>query len=333
MILVTGATGMVGGHLLYRFRESATQIKAIYRNPASIDKTRTIFNSYRKGDAALVDNFKWVPGDLLDLPSLEDAMEGIDQVYHCAAILGDASFDKMKQVNVTGTKYLVDIAIARGISKFCYVSSIATLANPVAGKSITEDDFFNPDALNTDYAISKYGGEMEVWRASQEDLDVVIVNPGVILGEGDYNNGSGKLWSASAATQPFYTSGSSGFVDVRDVAEIMQLLMNSDIKNERFTLVADNVEFKKILENISIAIHSKKPSILLTKWMLYTAWILGKIPSWLGIMKGLSRAEIITYTSNSKYDNEKVEEQLSYKFTALKNSIERVSSHFLENKE
>ncbi|SCY39897.1 Nucleoside-diphosphate-sugar epimerase [Nonlabens sp. Hel1_33_55] len=328
MILVTGGTGLVGGHLLYRFRESEQIINAIYRTTESIDITRRIFDTYNTGDAALVDNINWIHADILDLPSLEQAMEGITQVYHCAAALEADSFEEMKKVNVTGTQHLVDLSIALNIKKFCYVSSISTLGNPIAKKPINEEDFFNPDAKNTDYAISKYGGEMEVWRASQEGLPVIIVNPGVILGEGAYDKGSGKLFQKTNEKQPFYTSGSSGFVDVRDVVAIMQQLMESDIKGERYILIAENVKFKKLLDLIAEKLEVKKPSIKLRKWMLYSAYLILKIPSWLGITKGLSRAQIHSLTSKTTYSNDKINTTLGYEFINLKESIERVALDF-----
>ena len=332
MILVTGGTGLVGGHLLYRFRESETPINAIYRTEDSIDKTRVIFDSYRKGDAALVNDINWIQADILDVPSLELAMEGVTQVYHCAAALGGLSFEEMTRINVLGTQHLIDISIAMNVEKFCHVSSIAALGNPIGDNSITEEDFFNPDALNTDYGISKYAGEMEVWRASQEGLPVVIVNPGVILGEGDYSDGSGQLLTKTYQQQPFYTNGSSGFVDVRDVVKIMEDLMKSEIQNERFIIVGENRDFKSVLSAIALALNKKPPRVLLKKWVMFLAYLITKIPAALGLIKGLNRAQISSYTSSTNYNNSKVVETLDYRFINLKDTIERVAHHFLESK-
>jgi nucleoside-diphosphate-sugar epimerase len=332
MILVTGGTGLVGGHLLYRFRESETPINAIYRTKDSIDKTRVIFDSYNKGDAALVDDINWIQADILDLPSLEIAMEGITQVYHCAAVLAGLSFGEMTQVNVTGTQFIIDTSIAFGVEKFCYVSSIAALGNPIGDDSITEEDFFNPDALNTDYAITKYAGEMEVWRASQEGLKVVIVNPGVILGEGNYNDGSGQIFAKSFQRQPFYTSGKSGFIDVRDVVEIMEILMNSEIHGERFILVAKNISIKFLLHTIAAELSKIPPNILLRKWMLYVIYIMIKIPSLFNLTKGISRADINSLTSMINYSNDKIIDALNFEFRSTSETIRRIAKHFIDSK-
>ena len=332
MILVTGGTGLVGGHLLYRFRESETPINAIYRTLDTIDKTRIIFDSYREGDAKLVDEINWIQADILDVPSLEVAMEGITQVYHCAAALGGLTFEEMTRVNVLGTQHLIDISIARQIQKFCHVSSIAALGNPIGDQYITEEDFFNPDAVNTDYGISKYAGEMEVWRASQEGLPIIIVNPGVIVGEGDYSDGSGQLITKTYQQQPFYTNGSSGFVDVRDVATIMQELMESNIENERFIVVSENRDFKSVLHTIAKALNKKPPRFLLKKWVLYLAYLFTKIPAVLGIGQGLSRAQITSYTSSTNYNHSKIVDALNFRFQPVNCSIERVASHFLKTR-
>ncbi|WP_194850287.1 NAD-dependent epimerase/dehydratase family protein [Nonlabens antarcticus] len=331
MILVTGGTGMVGSHLLYRFRESEIPINAIYRTEDSINKTRAVFDSYRKGDAAMVNDINWIQADLLDIPSMEDAMEGISQVYHCAAALGDLSFEEITNINVTGTQRIIDIAIAMKVKKFCYVSSIATLGNPIGSNPITEEDFFNPDALNTDYALTKYGGEMEVWRASQEGLKVVIVNPGVILGEGNYKEGSGRIFSKTYQSQPFYTSGSTGVVDVADVVEIMELLMNSEIYNERYIIVAENLSFKPLLTNVARALGKNPPQFKVRKWMLYGFYALVKIPMILGVTEGISRAQINTLTSDSNYDNTKIKKALGYKFRTVSKTIDRISLNYLKN--
>lgn len=328
MILVTGGTGLVGGHLLYRFRESETPIIAIYRNVDSIEKTRLIFDSYHKGDAALVDRIQWIEADILDIPSLEVAMEGVTQVYHCAAALGGLSFEEMTQINVIGTRYLIDIALVKQVDKFCYVSSIAALGSPIGDNPTTEEDFFNPDALNSDYAITKYAGEMEVWRASQEGLNVVIVNPGVILGEGTYDDGSGQIFAKAQQEQPFYTKGSSGFVDVQDVVEIMELLMNSTIHNERFIVVAENLNYKRLLVSVAKFLDKKPPRILIKKWMLYVVLVLTKIPSAFNLMKGITRAQIQSLTSSTDYDNSKLKNELGYHFKPIATSIARVAAHF-----
>lgn len=331
MILVTGGTGLVGGHLLYRFRESELPIIALYRNKKQLSKTRAIFESYATGAGALVDCFNWVQGDITDLPSIENIMQGVTHIYHCAALI-QGSFKDLKQVNVMGTENLVNVALHAGVQKFCYVSSIAALGDPVGNKPTTEEDFFNLDARNSTYAITKYGAEMEVWRASQEGMSVVIVNPGVILGEGNWDSGSGKLFSKTVSGQPFYTSGSSGFVDVRDVVAIMQQLMESEIVNERFILVASNETYKNVLTSIARALYKKPPHMHLRSGVLYVIYALQLLGTIVSINKSLSRATINSLVSKSFYSSEAVAKRLSYSFIPLNETINRVAKSYLSHR-
>jgi nucleoside-diphosphate-sugar epimerase len=328
MILITGATGLVGSHLLYRFRESAKNIKALYRNEKSIEKTRLVFSSYSAGDEKLVDDFIWEKCDILDLPRLEKVIKGVKTVYHCAASLDSDNFEKIKEINVTGTANVINIALLHGVKKLCHVSSIAALGEPVGERLINEDDYFNLDKRNTDYAISKYGAEMEAWRANQEGLPTVIVNPGVILGEGDWNTGSGQIFLKTYRGNRFYTAGCSGFVDVRDVVAIMQNLTESDVSNQRFILVSENASFKNVLSLAAESLGKAPPKIRLNQWFLKSISVLSWPARALGWVKGLSLAQVDTYTSKTKYSNEAITELLDYKFIPLQKTILRVGQFY-----
>ena len=265
MILVTGGTGLVGAHLLLHLIESrnnaSEKIRAIYRTMESIEKTRSLFRLYNK--ITLFDFIEWVKADIIDVPSLESAFVGISKVYHCAAII---SFDpkdeqKIRKINIEGTANIVNFCLNYNIQKLCYVSSIAALGDLAAHETIiTEETEWNPEKPHSDYAISKYGAEMEVWRGQQEGLDIIIVNPGVIIGPGFQEQGSGLLFKKVADGLSFYTLGITGFVAVSDVVQICTELTNSDIKNERFTLIATNITFREILNSIADAMHVQKPT-------------------------------------------------------------------------
>ena len=332
MILITGATGLVGGHLLYRFRESGNNIIALYRDLKTLDKTREIFESYEKGASALVEQFQWLQADILEIPSLEKAMENVTTVYHCAAAINGSDFEYLKNINMRGTENVINVAISSGVKKLCHVSSIAALGESLGGKAINEDDYFNLDGLNTDYAITKFGAEMEAWRATQENLEVVIVNPGVILGEGNWDSGSGQLISKTASGNSFYTSGSSGFVDVRDVVKAMQELTESDYTNKRLILVSENRSYKDVLDYIAISLNKKKPSIKLSKSLLNTVSYLLKIPNLLGSKRKLSTATVNSLTSKTTYSNENAKEVLSFNFISLPETIERICAFYKEKK-
>ena len=223
MILVTGGTGMLGAHLLYELSKNNTKVRAIYRSENAIEKTRKVFNYDVENGNELFDKIEWCEADITDVPTLESVFEGVSHVYHVAA---KVSFDEsdakqMRRVNIYGTANIVNFCVAFGVKKLCFVSSIAAITKAVDKDVIDESDEFNVETNNYSYAITKYGAEMEVWRGAQEGLDVVVVNPGVILGAGFWNENSGTLFSLTHKRNPFYTEGVTAFIGVEDVVKVM----------------------------------------------------------------------------------------------------------------
>ncbi|WP_281231691.1 NAD-dependent epimerase/dehydratase family protein [Flavobacterium gelatinilyticum] len=331
MVLVTGGTGLVGAHLLLHLIENGENVRAIYRSQNNIQKTKSVFELYKKAD--LFEKIEWLEADILDIPSLETAFTGIDYVYHCAALI---SFDpkdeeELRKTNIEGTANIVNFAIAREVKKFCFVSSIAALGDLAAHEThITEETDWNPEKPHSDYAISKYGSEMEVWRGHQEGLDVLIVNPGVILGpipkNKDKQQGSAELYNKVANGLSFYTLGSTGFISIDDVVKTTYQLMKSNIKNERFTLIADNIVFRDILNTIAEALNVKKPHIHAKPFLMNLLWMADGIFSTLFFQKrSLTRATAKASYSKNLYSNEKIKTALGAVFQDVHQYIKDVS--------
>ncbi|WP_017496214.1 NAD-dependent epimerase/dehydratase family protein [Flavobacterium sp. WG21] len=316
MVLVTGGTGLVGAHLLLHLIENGENVRAIYRTQNNIQKTKSVFELYKKVD--LFEKIEWLEADILDVPSLETAFSGIDYVYHCAALISFDPKDEelLRKTNIEGTANMVNFSIAKDVKKFCFISSIAALGDLAAHETyITEETDWNPEKPHSDYAISKYGAEMEVWRGLQEGLDVIILNPGVILGPIPKNKthvqGSAELYAKVANGLSFYTLGSTGFVTITDVIKIADVLMKSDIKNERFTLIADNIVFKDILNTIADALKVKRPTIHATPLFMNFLWIADGIFSTLFFQKRrLTKATAKASYSSNLYSNEKIKTAL-----------------------
>lgn len=331
MVLVTGGTGLVGSHLLLHLIENGENIRAIYRNSNNIQKTKSVFELYKKGD--LFEKINWLQADILDVPSLEIAFIDIEYVYHCAAFisLDPKDEDLLRKTNIEGTANMVNFSIAKQVKKFCFVSSIAALGDLAAHETIiTEETEWNPEKPHSDYAISKYGAEMEVWRGLQEGLDVIIVNPGVILGPipktKTNEQGSAEFYTKVASGLSFYTLGSTGFITVNDVVKIIFELMKSDIKNERFTLIAENIVFRDILNTIADTLKVKKPSIHATPFLVNFAWIADAIFSTLFSRKrSLTKATAKASYSKNPYANEKIKTALGTVFSDVHQYVKEVS--------
>jgi dihydroflavonol-4-reductase len=327
MILVTGGTGLVGAHLLIHLIENGKTVRAIYRTPESIKKTKSLFDLYKK--TALFDTIQWVAADIIDVPSLEHAFSGIHQVYHCAALISfdPKEEDLLRKTNIEGTANIVNFCLAHDIQKLCFVSSIAALGDLAAHeKQITEETEWNPEKPHSDYAISKYGAEMEVWRGQQEGLDVIILNPGVILGPGFPEQGSGLLFSKVANGLSFYTMGTTGFVAVTDVVQIATALMNGEIKNERFTLIAQNIVFRDVLNAIADSSKTKKPSIHAKPFAMEILWRIDWLMSNVFFQKRkLPQATAKASYSNKLYSNEKIKNALKTDFQGIDQYIKKIA--------
>lgn len=333
MILVTGGTGLVGSHLLYQLTMKYDAITAIYRKSSDLNVVKHIFSYYTDAIDLYFNKINWVEADILDVTSLDKAFDAIDYVYHCAALVSFNATDaeEMKKVNIEGTANIVNLSMIKGIKKICHVSSIAAVGKSQNGEEINEAHEWNIENSNYDYAITKHGAEMEVWRASQEGVPVVIVNPGVILGSGFWNSGTGKLFSSVSKGLKFYTEGVTGFVGVRDVVTIMISLMKSDISNERFILVSENISFKDILYTIADHLNKKRPSIKITPLISALFWRIEWLLKLLGRKPLLTRRSAKSSHKKYYYSNLKIKERLGYDFEPMENVIASISKDFTED--
>ena len=335
MILVTGGTGLVGSHLLFNLSQQKEKVVAIYRKNSDLKAVKRVFSFYANDFEDLFDSINWIEADLTDVYSLTKAFEGITQVYHSAAMISFKASDykKMRKINIGGTANVVNLCITNNIKKLCFVSSIAAVGKSSSDTEITENGEWNIEDNNYGYAITKYGAEIEVWRGAQEGLDVVIVNPAVILGPGYWENSTGKLFTNIYNGLNLYTEGITGFIGVTDVVNIMIQLMKSNIKNERFILVSKNDSFKNILFAIADGFGKKRPGLKITKpmsnlfWRL--EWLLYKITNRIPLMtKHTAQAAHNTYF----FSNHKILEAIGYEFEAIEDTIKLTCKHYLAQK-
>ena len=321
MILVTGATGFLGAELIHQLTLQGTPVVALKRETSVIPQQLT--------DNPLI---TWVLADINDIATLEDAFEGITQVYHCAAMVSFNPKDKAEllRVNIEGTSNVVNLCLDLDI-RLLHVSSVAALGKAKKGKQITEKDFWEYDAGVNTYAISKYEGEMEVWRGMTEGLNAVIVNPSIIIGGNAGFEGSGAIFELVKKGLSFYTAGATGFVDVRDVAAAMIRLMNRNEmpadgeSGERFILSAENYTYQDFFAEIAKGFKVKAPSRLASPFMLGIAWRAAKIAAFFkGKPAGLTPETARSSTTKSLYSNEKIRKTIGMEFKPLTDSIAEV---------
>ncbi len=331
MILVTGGTGLVGAHLLYQLSLEDTPVVAIRRASSDLSAVKRVFSFYTTDFEVLFNKITWKTADINDIPSLREAFIGITHVYHSAAIISFNKKDdeRLRKVNIEGTANMVNISIDSKIKKFCFVSSVASIGKFESQLQVTEENDWNPEDAKNGYAISKFGAESEVWRGSQEGLDIVIVNPGIILGAGFWRNGSGKIFDSVYKGFKFYTEGITGYVGVQDVVKIMIVLMKSTIKNERYILVAENRSFKEIVFAIADEFKIKRPSIKITPILRELAWRVAVIKSFFSQKPALiSKQSIRASNRVTKYSNKKITSDINYKFESIEETIIKTCTYY-----
>lgn len=326
MILVTGASGFLGKHLLQALAQQPLPVKALYNS--------------RKPDYTLP-NVTWHACDLLDIFSVEEVLQDITQVYHCAAIVSFDSRDhkRMIDANTQATANIVDALLDKGYGRMIHVSSIAALGRAVAMEGneqaiISEETHWEDSKNNSAYAISKYNSEMEVWRGIAEGLDAAIVNPSVILGEGEWSRGSAHLMEIVYDEFAWYTDGINGWVDVRDVAKAMVLLMQSEITEQRFILNVGNFGFKEVFTKMAIALKRKPPHKKASKWMTEILWRMMLLKSRIKNTEStITKETARTAQTKSYYENSKFLNEFSgFKYTDMDATIERMAQAFLKDK-
>lgn len=327
MVLVTGGTGFLGAHLIEQLLQEGVAVRCLCRKKESKYISQELFSQ-----------IEWVSGDVLDVVSLETAMNGIEQVYHCA---GKVSFDpKDKQallkVNVEGSANIVNSCIGSEVKKLVYVSSVAALGRAKMDTPLNENSKWEDHPNNSVYAKSKFLGEMEVWRGAGEGLSVVIVNPPIMIGPSLYwNEGSPKLIKNIADGFSYYTSGTNGFVDVRDVARLMILLMKSDVPEERYILSADNWSYQKLFTTIQDNLGIEKPLKPASRFLGKILWRAVKFLSFFTGKKQLVTKETMrTAYQRAQYDSKKISELFPrFKWIPLEKTIEDACAAYLEQKE
>ena len=323
MILVTGGTGLVGSHLLYNLCKKETRIRATKRKNSDLELVEKVFSYYTDDAKILLKKIDWVEAELLNLSDLEDAFVGITKVYHCAAWLSFNPKHKhqMMLTNVNSTANIVNLCLANDVEKLCHVSSVAAIGRTSNNPIINENTAWTDGPENSNYALSKYNSELEVWRGIEEGLNAVIVNPTIILGPGAWGKGSSLLFHQIANGMPFYTTGTNGFVDVRDVAIIMTKLMESTVNAERFILCSESIPFKQTFDCIADALGKKRPHIKVGKFLNALGWRLAKVSAlFTGKDPLITKETALAGKSISIYENDKIKTALNFKFTSVKQS-------------
>lgn len=333
MILVTGGTGFVGAHLLVELTIHNSTVIALKRVTSRLDYVKRVFDLAGADDR--FQNIIWKDVDLFDIYDVEDALKGIEQVYHCAS---EVSFNpkhhrRMIHNNITITANMVNASLLCGVKKFMHVSSIAALGRSSMPEDIDETRIWKTDPVNSKYGLSKYKSEMEVWRAYEEGLPVIVVNPAVILGYCPWNEGTGRMFTKVDKGMKYFTKGYTGWVDVRDVVKCMVLLMGKNVIGERFILSGGTCPFREVFDLIADALGKPRAT---SEVNLSLAGFIVWVEKWRSKITGgsplITKETLTNATLECNYLNKKVCDELGFAFRPVQETIQETASWYLAEK-
>ncbi|MFM1773146.1 MAG: hypothetical protein RLZZ71_2288 [Bacteroidota bacterium] len=322
MNFVTGATGLVGSHLVLRLVEEGMPVTALFRNEKGKSEVQNLFQFYGKEN--LFSQVEWVKGDVEDADDMYELTEGIDIVFHCAAIVSyhKKEASRMLEVNINGTKNVVNACIENDVKQLIHISSISALGDS-KGEIIDEETPRNFNDYHSNYSKSKYLSEQEVWRGIQEGLNATILNPGVVFGPNACERSSGTMIARIDKGLPALPAGGSGIVSVLDVVEVMVRAAKQTPTNERYILCAENVRMSELFTKIANALNVKIGKSIAKKWQIVLVYYMeALIELFTGKRASITREIIRNYDEVKRFDGSKATRVFGFQYRNTFGSIE-----------
>lgn len=324
---------MVGSHLLLELLKSGNKVRAIHRKNSDLQAVKKVFSYYKPADEVdfLFSKIQWIEANLNDIPALTEVFNGVSTVYHCAALISfDTSEEKiLRKINIEGTANIVNLCVVFKIKKLCYISSIAAMDVSLGEKYVTENFTWNQEKYHNEYAISKHGAEIEVWRGTQEGVPAIIMNPGVILGPGFWNAGSGQLFKKTDEGLNYHFPKTTGFVGVQDVVKAASIVMESNIQNEQYIVVAENLSFRDVLGLVAEGIQKPSPKKRLKPWMVFIGWMYQSVANFLfGTKKLIAREDYKSLFKHTFYSSAKLRSEFPFQYTPIREVILKTGKIF-----
>ena len=333
MVFVTGATGILGRIIVLELLKKVQTVRAAKRPNSNLTDVKNSYKYFVDNSEDLFNKIEWVDVDFDDIFNLQSALENVSEVYHCAAKVSynPADEKQMYHTNIKGTENLLYACENSTVKKFLHVSSIAVLDNFNEKGELDEDSDFNPKIDHSAYAISKHISEMEVWRASAEGLNTIIINPGVIIGTGNWDNSSGELFSTFRDNN-FTFSGGTSYVDVRDVAKIAVELMSKNTFGERFIITSETCRYERVGNYIRRKLGLQSAKIISLEKLkignflrIFLGWAIPKL-------RMATKTNIEAVSNFNSISNKKIKDKLNYEFIPIDESIDFHLQNYINDK-
>ncbi len=324
MIAITGATGLIGTHLTYALLKKGERVLALTTHLEHSNKIKAVFAYYNDRYENYAHLITFEVCDILDPWQLDAIFNKVKTVYHCAALVSFGKKDRTQlfKINGEGTANVVNAAIACEVESFCYISSVATLNNPDFTQQINEAVVWKSSPDQSQYAISKYSAEREVWRGFEEGLKGCIINPSVVLGPIDTHQSSAQIILQAKKGIRYFTNGSNGFVDVRDVANMAIELIEKKRFKQRFVLNGFNVSYKVLFSALNTIFGHAAPSVFIPRWLLtIIAPCARLLHAYNKRIPYITKENISSAYSTMSYSSDKIKNDLSVAFKTMDETI------------
>jgi dihydroflavonol-4-reductase len=331
MHLVTGATGIIGTHVLLHLMLKGENVIAAKQKSSSDVNLKKVFRYYT-GNDTLYEKIIWREIDVRDIFSIEEALEGVTNVFHCAGLVSFNKKDRKRlfDLNEKGTRNVVDACLVKKIEALCHVSTIGTINNLDYRLPLDETVFWKKSGRESDYALSKYNAEREVWRGMEEGLNAVIVNPGVVLAPGFWDQSSSRIFKNCYKGSLFYTTGTTGYVAATDVAQIMVELVEKKQFGNRYILIEGNYTFREIFNVIHRNFNKPVPRLRASGTLLRLGkFIESVLTKFTGKEPLLSPALINAALNEQLFSNELIKKALNYKFQPIVPLLGDICKHYV----
>ncbi len=316
-ILITGITGLFGSQLAREFSQLGS-IHGLKKETSSLDLL-----------SGVDFQIQWHQGELSDSDSLLDALQGIDLVIHAAGLVSFSSQDRDRlfEVNTRGTTNLVNAMLSTGVKKLVHVSSVAAIGRAPELTILNEEFKWIESPLNTPYAVSKYWAELEAWRGEQEGIDLIVVNPSVLLGKAEYKKSSSAIYSYVLKQNKFYPKGDINYIDVRDAAKITRILVENRAWGDRYILNSERISYREFFGEIATVFGKKAPSIPLSDWQVALFSGIVSILRVFGVRSiPLNRKSAMLSQQKIYFDNSKIQTLLAYRYFSFRETLEWAKS-------
>ena len=324
-IVVTGGTGFIGSYIIRSLLERG------YHNITACKRKNSRLDLLGKSASQI----NWVDCELGDVVGLSDLVASHDAVIHAAALVSFNPKDRgmLMQTNVRGTANLVNACLEQNVKRMIHISSIGVFPRMLQGEIIDESVSWSGEVTQSDYAISKYQSELEVWSGGAEGLSIVILNPSLVIGGGWWASGTASIFQQIDQGLKFYPAGATGVVDVRDVAEAVIKCLQSSIHGERIIISAENNTFEHLLTQISTLLGKQSPTTRLNRFLIELAllrsWLLGKIsPS----NRVLTRVSLHNAQHNWAFDHSKSKRLLKLNYRSVDEVLAQTARSYQQSK-